>query len=152
MAAAIGLQPARHRRPDTAEQGSPDHRQRQQRIPGQQPVQCQDHKPDPEPADIGLSFAADIEQPGMEGDRDGKAGEDEIGRVIERVADGLVIAESPVEHDVQRFDRVFAERQDDKGGDRERGEDVQGRDNPDIDPFRKLDRLAHAALSPSGLP
>ena len=40
-----------------------------------------------EPAEHRLAFAADVEQPAVEGDRDGEAGEDEGGRVVQRVAE-----------------------------------------------------------------
>ena len=50
-----------------------------------------------EAAEIGLPLAADVEQPGVEGDRDGEAGQDEVGGVEEREADALAVAERAAE-------------------------------------------------------
>ena len=52
-----------------------------------QEVEIEADERDAEAAEIGLALGADIEKPGMEGDREGKAGEDEVGRVEQRVAD-----------------------------------------------------------------
>ena len=57
------------------------------------PGKARQTKRDAEAGDIGLAVAADVEQAGMEGDRDRKAGEDEVGGVEEREADALGIAE-----------------------------------------------------------
>jgi hypothetical protein len=46
----------------------------------------------------------------MEGDRHGKAGEDEVGRVIEREADVAAAAEGAVDHRPGRLPRVFADQ------------------------------------------
>ena len=82
----------------------------------------------------------------MKGDRNSKTGENEIGCVIERVSNGLVISERAVQHNLKGIDGILAEHQDNKSGNRKRGQDIQSRDDPDIDPFRKLDRLTHAVL------
>ena len=68
-----------------------------------------------EAADIGLPLAADVEQAGMEGDRDRQAGEDEVGGVEQREADALAIAERAVEHEPHGLERVLADDQDDAG-------------------------------------
>ena len=68
-------------------------------------VERQGDQRDAEAADIGLALAADVEQAGMEGDRDGEAGEDEVGGVVEREADALGRAEGAVDQD---HDRVGA--------------------------------------------
>ena len=46
-----------------------------------QPGKARQASATPMPAIVGLALAADVEQAGMEGDRDGEAGEDEIRRV-----------------------------------------------------------------------
>ena len=49
------------------------------------PAERKGHQDRAEPGDIGLAVAADVEQPGMSGDRHGEAGEDEIGRLEMRL-------------------------------------------------------------------
>ena len=44
-----------------------------------------------------LALAADVEQPGMIGDRDGEADEDEIGHVEQREAEPLAGAEAALD-------------------------------------------------------
>ena len=70
-----------------------------------QVAQRQADESDAQAAEIGLALGADIEQPGMEGDREGKAGEDEIRRIEQRVAEARAIAEGAVEHDAQALQR-----------------------------------------------
>ena len=60
-------------------------------------------QPEPEPAQIGLPLAADVEQPGMEGHRHGQPGEDQVGGVVERVAHRLAIAEGAVDQGLHRL-------------------------------------------------
>ncbi len=50
---------------------------------------------DAEAGDIGLALAADVEQAAMEGDRDGKAGEDEVGRIVEREGEAGPLPKAP---------------------------------------------------------
>ena len=64
-------------------------------MPGRYASSSQDDKRAAKAGDIGLPLAADVEQAGMEGHRDGKAGEDEIGRVVERVADRDRVSTAP---------------------------------------------------------
>ena len=52
---------------------------------------------DAEAGDIGLALAADVEQAAMEGDGDRKTGEDEVRRVVERVAEAGAAAECAVD-------------------------------------------------------
>ena len=90
VAAALGLQPGRHRGPGGAEQRPP--RRSRAAISshaGRYAVEREDDEADAQPAEIGLALAADVEQAGMEGDRHREAGEDEVGGVVERVADRL---------------------------------------------------------------
>src|SRR5262249_984242 len=63
-------------------------------------------------------LAADVEQAGMEGDRDGKAGEDEIGGVVERVADRLGRADGADDEQPERVQGIDADdAHDDADGD-----------------------------------
>ena len=110
-----------------------DDRQRQVQPPGQDAAEGQRHRRDAEPADIGLALAADVEQPAMEGDRDGEPGEDEVGGVVEREADALAIAEGAAQHQHRRLDRALADREDDEPGDGEGDDEVDQRDQPVVD-------------------
>jgi hypothetical protein len=85
-----------------AHEGRAEDGDRKRDPPGQERVHGQADQRDAEPADIGLALAADIEQPAMEGDRDRQTGEDEAGRVIERVGDVLAAAEGTLRPGVPR--------------------------------------------------
>ena len=62
--------------------------------------------------DKGMNVVlADIEQKAVKGDGDGEPGKDEIGGVVERVADCLGIAEGAIREDRDRLERIFAKRQ-----------------------------------------
>ncbi len=99
-----------------------------------------------EPGDIGLALDADIEQAGVEADRDGEAGEDEARRVIERKADAFEIAERAGDQDLHRLQRVLADRQHDEAGNDEGGGDVDQRDQRDVGPLRqRFQGRTHAA-------
>ena len=71
-----------------------------------------------QPRHIGLALAADVEQPGMKGDRHGKAGEDEVGGVVEQIAPALERAHGALEHDPHGLERIFADDQHDQPGNR----------------------------------
>ncbi len=116
---------------------------RQDRVEGQQ------HEADAEPTDIGLPLPTDVEQPGMERDRDRKPGEHEIGRVIERVADGFRISERAVDENAHRFERVGPDREHDQPGEEKCDQHVRDRNQSDLDPTRqRLAGRAHAAGAP----
>ena len=70
----------------------------------------------------------------MEGDGDGEAGENEIGGVVQGVAQGLSVAEGAVDHPAQGFDGVFADDGDDQASDHERQQDIDAGQDDDIDP------------------
>src|SRR6266478_1580811 len=95
VAAASGLEPGGHECPGRAagrrqnDRGRDDQRGRP--APGPETEQG-----DAETADVGLTLRADIEQPTVKGDGDGQTGEDEIGRVVERVADRLGVPDRAV--------------------------------------------------------
>ena len=60
-----------------------DDGERQQQGERQYVPEQQTDQTDPEAADIGLPFTADVEQAGVEGHRHRQTGEDETGGVIE---------------------------------------------------------------------
>ena len=72
MAAAMGLQPARHEGPGGAEQSGAGNRGRDQERQRQE-VEIEAGEGDAQAAEIGLAFGADIEEARMVGDREGEA-------------------------------------------------------------------------------
>ena len=107
--------------------------------PGQEP-EAEAHDRRTQPGEIGLAFAADIEEAGMEGDRNGKAGEDEIGGVVEQIAPALQAADRAFQHDPHGFERIFADDDNDQAGDEERHSEIEQRNERDIHPGREVHR------------
>ena len=66
-----------------------------------------------EPAEVGLALGADVEEPAVKGDGHREAREDEVRRVVERVADRLAVAEGAGREQPERPERVLADEQDD---------------------------------------
>ena len=95
MAAAPGLQPAGQERPGGAEQRRAERSPSGTSEQAGQGAEVEADERRAEAADSRLPLAADVEQPGMEGDRDREAGEDEVGGVEEREAERLAGAEAP---------------------------------------------------------
>ncbi|MNK99848.1 hypothetical protein D3C87_1202640 [compost metagenome] len=89
MATAFCLQPCRNKRPGRAENRSADDGEGHRHIPRHITVERQRHQRRAQSANIGLTFRADVEQTGMEGDRHREAGEDETRRIKQREADGI---------------------------------------------------------------
>ena len=119
VAAALGLQPAGDEGPEAA-----DRRRREDRRPGSVSHQGRDcigerDEDDAEAGDIGLAVAADVEEAGMGGDRHREAGEDEVGRVVERVAEVVAVAEGAGDDGLKRGERVLADGEDDDARDDE---------------------------------
>ena len=106
---------------------------------------------DAEAAEIGLTLAADIEQAAVEGDRDRKAGEDEIGRVIEREAEALAIAERAVDHQAHRLEGILADEQDDQPGKQERRREVEQGEQADSRPSAEAGRPGRSSPTPCPL-
>ena len=109
-----------------------------------QPAEIDPDQPEPEPAQIGLPLAADVEQPGMEGHRHRQPGEDQVGGIVERVAHRLAIAEGTVDQGLHGLDRALAEQDDDEAGDQERQRQVEQRQEAVVGPGGQL---AAAAIS-----
>ena len=80
VAVAIGLQIAGNGRESRAEHGRADDRRDGERV-ARQEAEMQRDKRRAEAGDIGLPLDADVEQAGVEADRDRKPGEDEARRV-----------------------------------------------------------------------
>src|SRR6478736_3468038 len=84
----------------------------------------------------------------MEGDCDGKTGEDEGGGVVQREAEIFAAAEGAVDQVIGRFQRIFTDEQHDETGDEEGNSEVDQRDEAVFDPARKLSiGGAHSAAS-----
>src|SRR6185312_7595178 len=83
----------------------------------------------------------------MERDRDGEAGEYEIGGVVERVADGDGILHHAPGHDAHGVQRIDADDQHHQPSDQQSLDQVDDRQQSDIDPARQCDLRcpAHAA-------
>jgi hypothetical protein len=92
VAVAIGLQIAGNGRESRSEHGCADDRGNGQRIARQEAEMQRDQRR-AEAGDIALPLCADVEQAGMETDRDRKPGEDEARRVEQRIADPFEIPE-----------------------------------------------------------
>src|SRR5271155_2559363 len=104
-----------------------------------------------EPRDIGLALDADVEEAGMETDRDREASEDEAGGVIEREAEPLEIPDRARDQDLDGFERILADRQNDKAGNEEGRRDVEQRDQRDVRPRgQRTKGRAHNLFSPCG--
>ena len=115
-----------------------------------QPAEIEADQRDAEAAEVGLALAADVEQAAVERDRDREPGEDEAGRVEQRVADRLAVAEGAVDQELDRLERVLAEHQHDQARDEERRGQVEQRQQPEIDPARQLPRArGHQAPRPA---
>ena len=85
----------------------------------------------------GLALATDVEQAGVEGDRHGKAGEDEVGGVVERVADRLRRAEGSHQQELQRMEGFDADEARDEADNKEGQRDIDQRQYGDFDPARQ---------------
>ena len=90
-------------------------------------VERQDRQAAAQPAEIGLALAADVEQAAMEGDRHGQAGEDEVGGVVERVADRLRRADRARDQQLERMERIDADDAHDDADGQEGERDVDQR-------------------------
>ena len=97
-----------------------------------------------EPAEIGLPFRPDVEQAGLERQRDRKPGEDEIRGVVEREADRLTAAETADDERFRGRPRVDADRCHDETADHEGRGDAEERHQGYIGPTRQGAGDAHA--------
>src|SRR5271163_668827 len=148
VAVALGLKVAGNEGERRAEQGGADDRDDDQRIAGQE-AEMERRQRRAQARDIGLALDADVEQPGVEADRDRKAGEDETGGVIERESDAFEIAEGAGDENLHRLERILADRQHDETGNDEGRGDIDERDQRDVGPDGQgPQRRAHAATLP----
>ncbi|MNZ99675.1 hypothetical protein D3C78_1190110 [compost metagenome] len=134
VAAAFCLQPGRNEGPGRAEKCSTDDGEGHRHIPGHITVERKRHQCGTQPANIGLTFGADIEQAGMESDRNGEAGEDEARRVKQREADGVATTEGAFDEQAKCRQRIFTDGPDDEAGNQKGGDDVQQRQQAVADP------------------
>ena len=118
MAATSCLKIGRYQCPCRAEESPAEDRERQ----SQRPVGPWERKTDKGNAEAPkrcLSFATDVEEAGMEGDGNGKPGEHEVGGVVEHIAHAGRVPEGSFDHDPDRPDRIFTDRENDECRDRE---------------------------------
>ncbi len=105
-------------------------------------VERQRHRAHAEAAEIGLALEPMLKRPAWNGDRDGKAGEDEARGIVERKADAFAAAERALDQQRQRRQRALADQPDDEAGDQEGDDQVQERDEAVVDPVWKCDTEA----------
>ena len=74
----------------------------------------------------------------MEGHRHGQPGEDEVGGVVEQIAPALERAHRALQHDPHGLERVLADDDDDEARHQQRHDEVEQRDQPQIDPARQF--------------
>src|SRR2546426_405760 len=133
VAAASGLEPGGHERPGRAagrrqnDRGRDDQRRRP--APGPETEQR-----DAETADVGLTLRADIEQATVKGDGDRQTGEDEVGRIVERVADRLGVPDRAVREKPEGPCGTFADQDDHDRGEQQRQGEVDHRQQRRSDP------------------
>ena len=118
VAAAPGLEPCRDQRPEGAESRRAKHCGGQCKRPVR-PGHGQKDKRDAKATHRRLTLAADVEQPGVIGDRDREAGEDEVGGVVEGIAPAIGRPECARDHHLQRHPRALTDQQDHRPRDRE---------------------------------
>ena len=147
VAAAICLQPPRHHRPCRAEERRATDRRERDEPARQHRFEREAGKRYAEAAQRRLALRPDIEQPGLEGERSGKAGEDEVGGVIERVAERAG-RESSLQQDPEDLQRVLADQRDHDCRRQQRKRQVDDREDADIEPARQ----GGQAVAPSAAP
>ena len=146
VAAALGLQIAGHRGPGGAEGGSAEDAEGDEQE-ARQEGEIVDDERDAEARQRRLALAADVEQPGMIGDRDGEADEDEIRHVEQGEAEPLPGAEAALDQVARRSERVLADAEHHEAGDEKRRHHGDGRHENRVGPFGQVDRRAHFGVS-----
>jgi hypothetical protein len=137
VAAAIGLKISRDERPAGTERHRRHQAKRDKHDSRQIGIEQQHRERRAEAGDIGLPFAADIEEAGVKGDRDRQPGEHEVGGVVERVADRDRVIDGAPRHDAHRVDGVDADDEHHQAGDQQGLDQVDDRHQADIDPARQ---------------
>ncbi len=105
-----------------------------------------------ETAQHRLPFATDVEHPGVERDRDGKPGKDEVRRVIQRIAPPGRPHQRAVHHQLERCNRVFPDTKDHQRRQARRQQERDQRDQDHISPGRHLIHLKAPLASPVQAP
>src|SRR5829696_3310522 len=83
----------------------------------------------------------------MKGDGDGKASKNKVRGVVEKIAPALERTHRPFQHDPHGFERIFADDQNDKAGKEERHDQIEQRDQAQINPGWKFAASSHQAAS-----
>ena len=156
MRAAVGLQITGDRRPRRPTDRRGDEQQRDHDEPGQVeanpagkvPHEDQGDKGQPDAPEHALSLAADVEQPGVEGQRHRHPGKDQGGSVEDRLPDPDLAHEHVGDVELHGLHRVFPD-QDDQQPDDQKGKDqLQQRHEAEVDDGVEFARLTHAAMPP----
>ena len=156
MRAAIGLQITGDRRPCCAADRRGDEQQRHHDEPGQVEAdpagkvshEDQGDKGQPDAPEHALALAADVEQPGVEGQRHCHPGKDQGGGVEDRLPDPDLAHENVSNVELDGLHRVFPD-QDDQQPDDQKGENqLQQRHKAEVDDGVEFARLTHAAMPP----
>ena len=133
VAAALGLQPRGHERPrGAAGRGHDDGGENDQY--GRPAAGAEAQQRHAEAADVCLALGSDVEEATVERDGDGEASEDEVGRVVEGVADRLGVAERAAHQQAQRSRRTLADQEHHHRGQQQREREVDGRQQHRNDP------------------
>jgi hypothetical protein len=149
VAAALGLEIARHEGPEGSKCGARHHGKGGCDPPGHEAVERQADQRNAKARDIGLALAANVEQASVKSHRHSKAGKNKVGGVIEREAETFAVAECAEDHQFNGFQRVLADRDHHQTGDKERRCQVQQRNQPILDPAGKFTaRQAHPLPPP----
>ena len=140
MTAAFGLQVGGDGRPCRTKNPGPHCGDKQCNRPMRE-GNIEADKGEAQPADHRLTFTTDVEQTGMGGDRHRKAGKEEIGGIIERVAPAIGGPQRAIDHQVQRLHRAFTDQQDHDCGNYGGQQQADHRDQHHIGPFWHLFHL-----------
>ena len=143
MAAPVGLQIARHSRPDHAKQHAREQHQGQHGPAGQHRAQPQSHQGGAQPAQSGLTLATDIEQTGMKSHGDGQSGKDKAGGVIQRVTQAPSAAKSAVDQRGKHLRRVLPDQGHHAARGQQRDGQAHHRQQRHIGPARQSGRCTH---------
>src|SRR5215213_3718940 len=99
------------------------------------------------PGYIGLTFGANIEEPGVIGDSKSQAGENEVRRVKQRVPQPFGLTKGAFNDDPRCLQWIFADGDQKNGGEGKGGCKIEQGDQQEVGPPGKVGMAVHAALS-----
>src|SRR5207248_4593105 len=148
VAAARDEEPCGSQRPEHAARGRGEHREREGG-PAQYRSREQAYQRGQQAPDIGLAIAADIENAGMERQSDREPRQDEVGGVIERVAEARAVSSSAGRERAQGFDGVGARSQHDECRDQQGRQQIDQWNQDRRAPTQYRVPQPHAASAPA---